>query len=85
MSLPKVLLLDEPSLGLAPLMVDLIFDAIGALAGAGMTILLSEQNVGLALELAERAFVLENGAIALTGSGADLLDNAAVRRAYLGL
>ena len=58
MSLPKVLLLDEPSLGLAPLMVDLIFDAIGALAGAGMTILLSEQNVGLALELAERAFVL---------------------------
>ena len=85
MSLPKVLLLDEPSLGLAPLMVDLIFDAIGALAGAGMTILLSEQNVGLALELAERAFVLENGAIALAGSGADLLDNAAVRRAYLGL
>lgn len=85
MSLPKVLLLDEPSLGLAPLMVDLIFDSIGVVAGAGMTILLSEQNAGLALELAERAFVLENGAIALTGSGADLLDDAAVRRAYLGL
>ena len=73
------------SLGLAPVMVDLIFDAIGDLAGAGMTILLSEQNVGLSLELAERAYVLENGAIALSGSGRDLLGNAEVQRAYLGL
>ncbi len=85
MSRPQSLLLDEPSLGLAPMMVDLIFDAIGDLAGAGMTILLSEQNVGLSLELAERAYVLENGAIALSGSGRDLLGNAEVQRAYLGL
>ncbi len=85
MSRPHLLLLDEPSLGLAPVMVDLIFDAIGDLAGAGMTILLSEQNVGLSLELAERAYVLENGAIALSGSGRDLLGNAEVQRAYLGL
>ena len=85
MSRPQLLLLDEPSLGLAPVMVDLIFDAIGDLAGAGMTILLSEQNVGLSLELAERAYVLENGAIALSGSGRDLLGNAGVQRAYLGL
>ncbi|MXW90745.1 MAG: ABC transporter ATP-binding protein [Rhodospirillaceae bacterium] len=85
MSRPRLLLLDEPSLGLAPVMVDLIFDAIGDLAGAGMTILLSEQNVGLSLELAERAYVLENGAVALSGSGRDLLGNAGVQRAYLGL
>jgi len=85
MSRPQALLLDEPSLGLAPVMVDLIFDAIGALAGGGMTILLSEQNVGLSLELAERAYVLENGTIALAGSGRDLLGNAEVQRAYLGL
>ena len=85
MSRPQLLLLDEPSLGLAPVMVDLIFDAIGDLAGGGMTILLSEQNVGLSLELAERAYVLENGTIALAGSGRDLLGNAEVQRAYLGL
>ncbi len=85
MSRPQVLLLDEPSLGLAPVMVDLIFEVIDALAGAGITILLCEQNVGLTLELAERAFVLENGVIALSGPGPELLDNEAVRRAYLGL
>ncbi len=85
MSRPRILLLDEPSLGLAPMMVDLIFEAIGELAAGGMTILLSEQNVGLSLELADRAYVMENGAIALSGSGRDLLGNAEVRRAYLGL
>ena len=85
MSRPRLLLLDEPSLGLAPAMVDLIFDAIGDLAGAGMTILLSEQNVGLSLELAERAYVLNGGVVALAGTGAELLEDAGVRRAYLGL
>ena len=85
MSRPQVLLLDEPSLGLAPMMADLIFEAIGHLAGGGMAILLSEQNVGISLELADRAYVLENGRIALAGTGSDLLGDAGVRRAYLGL
>lgn len=85
MSRPKVLLLDEPSLGLAPMMVQVIFDAITALAEADMTILLAEQNVGLSLEIAERAFVLESGNIVMEGGGKELLNNPNIQKAYLGI
>jgi len=85
MSRPSILLLDEPSLGLAPQMVDLIFRSIISLSAAGMTILLSEQNVGRALEISQHAYVLENGHLVLEGAGADLLASEEVRRAYLGI
>ncbi len=85
MSLPTVLLLDEPTLGLSPQMVDLIFESILELRAEGMTILLSEQNIVRTLEASDHAYVLENGRIAMEGSGESLLDNAAVRKAYLGL
>jgi branched-chain amino acid transport system ATP-binding protein len=85
MSRPRLLMLDEPSLGLAPLMVAALFDIIRRINRAGVTILLVEQNVQQALALASRAYVLENGQIALSGSGPDLLANPDVRRAYLGL
>ena len=85
MSRPRLLMLDEPSLGLAPLMVATLFDIVRRINQAGVTILLVEQNVQHALALASRAYVLENGQIALSGSGPDLLANPAVRRAYLGL
>jgi len=76
---------DEPSLGLAPALVDEVFGTIGALHAQGMTILLVEQNVAASLQLADRAYVLENGRIVLDGSGAALLDDARVKEAYLGL
>ncbi len=85
MSLPRVLLLDEPSLGLAPVMVKLIFDNLQRINAEGMTILLVEQNVRKALELSTRAYVLENGRIVLSGSRAALLASDEIKRAYLGL
>jgi branched-chain amino acid transport system ATP-binding protein len=81
---PRLLLLDEPSLGLAPQMVDEVFLAIEEIHKEGTTILLVEQNALRALEIADRAYVIETGRILLTGTGADLLTNPAVRRAYLG-
>ncbi len=81
---PRLLLLDEPSLGLAPQMVDEVFAAIEEIHREGTTILLVEQNALRALEIADRAYVLETGRILLSGSGDDLLHNPAVRRAYLG-
>ncbi|HEY8634547.1 MAG TPA: ATP-binding cassette domain-containing protein [Candidatus Dormibacteraeota bacterium] len=81
---PRLLLLDEPSLGLAPQMVDEVFEAIEEIHRDGTTILLVEQNALRALAIADRAYVIETGRILLTGSGDDLLHNPAVRRAYLG-
>ncbi|HET9781713.1 MAG TPA: ABC transporter ATP-binding protein [Candidatus Dormibacteraeota bacterium] len=81
---PRLLLLDEPSLGLAPQMVDEVFRVIEEIHKDGTTILLVEQNALRALEIADRAYVIETGRILLTGTGADLLHNPAVRRAYLG-
>jgi branched-chain amino acid transport system ATP-binding protein len=84
MSRPKLLLLDEPSMGLAPLMVQKIFEVIGQVAAQGMTVLLVEQNAKLALEVSQRAYVMESGEITLTGASASLLENPKVREAYLG-
>jgi branched-chain amino acid transport system ATP-binding protein len=83
MSRPRLLLLDEPSLGLAPLIVRRIFAAIGAINGRGTTVLLVEQNAYHALKLAHRAYVLTTGHIVMSGSGRDLLANKEVRAAYL--
>lgn len=82
---PRLLMLDEPSLGLAPLVVEGIFDVVRTLSASGMTILLIEQNVKETLTLAHRAYVLQVGQIVATGAGADLLQSDLVRRAYLGL
>jgi branched-chain amino acid transport system ATP-binding protein len=84
MSTPRLLLLDEPSLGLAPLVVARIFETLRAIHAEGVTILLVEQNARAALSLADRAYVLETGAVALSGTGRDLVANDAVRKAYLG-
>jgi branched-chain amino acid transport system ATP-binding protein len=84
MSRPRLLLLDEPSMGLAPLMVAKIFDIVREIAARGVTILLVEQNARLALEAASRGYVMESGAIALAGPAAKLLANPKVREAYLG-
>jgi branched-chain amino acid transport system ATP-binding protein len=84
MSDPKLLLLDEPSMGLAPMMVARIFEVIAEIAARGVTILLVEQNARLALELANRGYVMESGAIALAGKSADLLNDSRVKEAYLG-
>jgi len=84
MSEPKLLLLDEPSLGLAPLIIAEIFRSIRQLSASGLTILLVEQMANQALSMAERAYVLETGKITLQGSGSDLLKDPAVRAAYLG-
>jgi branched-chain amino acid transport system ATP-binding protein len=84
MSEPKLLLLDEPSMGLAPQMVARIFEIVREIAAQGVTILLVEQNALLALELAHRGYVMESGQISLSGSGQELLGNPAVREAYLG-
>ena len=81
---PKLLMLDEPSMGLAPILVEQIFDIIGELKKAGTTILLVEQNAGMALELADRAYVLETGRITLSGTGAELARSEKVKKAYLG-
>ena len=84
MAEPKLLLLDEPSMGLSPIMVDTIFDVVRNLSNSGMTILLVEQNARLALQMANRAYVMESGLITLTGSGQELLQDPRVRTAYLG-
>jgi branched-chain amino acid transport system ATP-binding protein len=84
MSKPKLLMLDEPSMGLAPILVEQIFDIVKALHKSGTTILLVEQNAQMALSVADRAYVLETGNISMEGPADDLLHNDAVRKAYLG-
>jgi branched-chain amino acid transport system ATP-binding protein len=84
MSRPRLLLLDEPSLGLAPLLVEIIFEMLEQINAQGTTILLVEQNALMALELAQRAYVMETGQITLSGTGMELAENEAVRKAYLG-
>ncbi len=84
MAKPKLIMLDEPSMGLAPLLVDLIFEIIGDLHKAGSTILLVEQNAQAALSIADRAYVLETGKIVKTGRGADLISDPDIKKAYLG-
>jgi branched-chain amino acid transport system ATP-binding protein len=84
MSRPRLLLLDEPSMGLAPLMVQKIFEVVRAVAKEGMTVLLVEQNARLALEVSQRGYVMESGEIVLTGEAARLLADPRVREAYLG-
>jgi len=85
MASPRLLILDEPSLGLSPLMVRTIFDVIGEINRLGVTVLLVEQNVNQSLRIAGRAYVLETGRVSLSGTGAALLSDEHVRRAYLGL
>ncbi len=85
MAKPKMLMLDEPTIGLAPLFVEKIFEILRAINARGMTILLVEQNVRHSLMLAHRGYVLENGRIVLAGAGKDLLADEALRRAYLGV
>ena len=85
MARPRVLMLDEPSLGLAPIIVREIFRIIAEINQLGTTVLLVEQNTRQALALSRRGYVLENGRIALEGTGSELLDNEHVRRAYLGM
>ena len=84
MAAPRLLLLDEPSMGLAPILVDQILDAIVGLKDAGITVFLVEQNAFAALELCDRAYVLETGTISLDGSGRELLNNPQVHASYLG-
>ena len=84
MAEPKLLLLDEPSMGLSPIMVETIFDVVKTLSASGMTILLVEQNARLALQMASRAYVMESGLITFSGSGQELLQDPRVRTAYLG-
>ena len=84
MSSPKLLMLDEPSMGLAPILVDQIFDIVKSLHKAGKTVLLVEQNASKALDLADRAYVLETGKITLSGTGKELQQSDEVRKAYLG-
>ncbi|NQT54601.1 MAG: ABC transporter ATP-binding protein [Desulfobacteraceae bacterium] len=84
MSQPRLLLLDEPSLGLAPRLVEVIFEMLEQINAQGTTILLVEQNARMALELAQRAYVMETGRVTLSGTGKELAENEAVRKAYLG-
>ena len=84
MSKPKLLMLDAPSMGLAPILVEQIFDIIKELHNSGVTILLVEQNARMALSIADRAYVLETGKVALSGTGAELMESDKVREAYLG-
>src|SRR4029077_1377976 len=84
MAKPRLLLLDEPSMGLAPVLVEQIFETVQAINRQGVTILLVEQNAAMALSIAGRGCVLETGGIVLEGSARDLADNPEVRRAYLG-
>ena len=84
MSRPKIIMMDEPSLGLAPLVVRDIFDIIKEINNQGVTVLLIEQNANMALKIADEAYVMETGKITMTGTGAELLANEDVRKAYLG-
>jgi branched-chain amino acid transport system ATP-binding protein len=85
MSQPKLLLLDEPSLGLAPLVVELILQVIGNLRSAGISLLLVEQNVNAALQIADRAYVMETGQIVVHGNAHELRENDNIKRSYLGM
>ncbi|MGB9022147.1 MAG: ATP-binding cassette domain-containing protein, partial [Candidatus Bathyarchaeia archaeon] len=85
MSRPKLLMLDEPSLGLMPTMVDKIFETVKTVNDSGVTVLLVEQNVNRSLSISDKAFVFENGRIVLDGIGRDLMNNVHVKKAYLGL
>ena len=85
MGAPELIMFDEPSLGLAPLVVQEVLHTIRALNERGLTILLVEQNVAVSLKISQRAYVLENGRIVMSGPGAELLHNDRVRQAYLGL
>jgi branched-chain amino acid transport system ATP-binding protein len=84
MATPKLLMLDEPSMGLAPVVVETIFETIGKLNAQGITILLVEQNAAMALQIANRGYVLETGSVSLEGPGKELLTNEKVRKSYLG-
>ena len=84
MSSPKLLMLDEPSMGLAPILVEQIFDIIRRLHENGTTILLVEQNAQMALSVADRAYVMETGSISLSGTGKELAESDQVKKAYLG-
>ncbi|MDR7386912.1 MAG: ATP-binding cassette domain-containing protein, partial [Armatimonadota bacterium] len=84
MARPRVLLMDEPSMGLAPLLVEQIFDAIQEINRQGTTILLVEQNAYMALQVAHRGYVLQTGQVVLSGSAEELRENPEVKRAYLG-
>ncbi len=85
MSMPKLMMLDEPSLGLAPIVVRSIFEVIRQINGDGVTLFLVEQNAKQALQVCSRAYVLENGKVAVQGTGKELLDNPYVKEAYLGI
>ena len=84
MSQPKLLMLDEPSMGLAPILVQQIFDIITELHKSGTTVLLVEQNAEMALQIADRAYVLESGRIKLSGTGKELASSDEIKKAYLG-
>lgn len=84
MSRPKLIMMDEPSLGLAPIIVGMIFDIIRQINAEGVTVLLVEQNAKAALDVAHTGYVMETGAIGFSGSGKDLLADDRVRKAYLG-
>ena len=82
---PKMIMLDEPSLGLAPIIVEEIFELILKIRDMGKTVLLIEQNASMALSIADRGYVIANGEVVLSGTGEDLLNNEDVKRAYLGV
>ena len=84
MSHPKIILMDEPSMGLSPIFVNEIFDIIKSVSASGTTVLLVEQNAKKALSIADRAYVLETGKIVLSGEASDLLNNDSIKKAYLG-
>jgi len=84
MSRPKILFLDEPSMGLAPILVQEIFDIINNINKAGTTVLLVEQNANMALQIADRAYVMETGSIVLSGTGSELMKSEEIKKAYLG-
>jgi branched-chain amino acid transport system ATP-binding protein len=84
MSAPRLLLLDEPSMGLSPIMVERVFEVVRSVAAQGTTILLVEQNARLALESASRAYVMDSGLVTMSGDARAMLDDPRVREAYLG-
>jgi branched-chain amino acid transport system ATP-binding protein len=85
MAVPEILMLDEVSLGLAPIAIKRVYEAIRAIRDRGLTLIIVEQNVSQALRVADRAYVIQGGRVALSGTGKELTDNEDVRRAYLGL
>jgi len=85
MAKPRLLMLDEPSLGLAPAVVETVFELIRTLAAGGLTVMLVEQNVGDALEMSDTAYVLEQGRVAMHGAADTVLEDPAIRSAYLGI